>query len=67
MRDPSRIKEILAVLEKIWSANPDLRLGQIIVNATQSKEPCPEVFYLEDSKLLARLNEYTICDLRGEK
>ncbi len=52
MRDKNRIPIILNELERIWNANPDLRLGQIIVVATKSKSPCPEVFYIEDEDLL---------------
>ncbi|QEI06412.1 hypothetical protein FXN63_11660 [Pigmentiphaga aceris] len=55
MRDPARIDEILSELNRYWQANPDLRLGQIIVNMIRPKEPCPEVFYTEDSVVLKRL------------
>ena len=30
MRDPRRIKRVLALLEKEWQKVPDLRLGQLI-------------------------------------
>lgn len=30
MRDPERIKRILPLLEKVWEAHPDYRLGQLI-------------------------------------
>lgn len=55
MRDPNRIKETLANLERIWTNNPDFRLGQLLVNATKPKNPCPEVFYIEDDKILVGL------------
>lgn len=55
MRDIHRIPKILNELERIWKANPDLRLGQLIVVGTKPKEPCPEVFYIEDEKLLEGL------------
>lgn len=35
---------MLQLLGQVWYANPDLRLGQIIVNATDSSDP----FYVED-------------------
>jgi len=40
MRDPQRIKLILAALEKYWSANPDLRLCQIIGNMLNTTQTC---------------------------
>ena len=58
MRDPNRIKPILAQIERIWSDNLDLRLGQLIVIATQLKEPCIDVFYKEDQDLLDGLLQY---------
>lgn len=36
MRDPDRIDTVLNKLRTFWKANPDLRLGQIISNATQT-------------------------------
>lgn len=52
MRDKNRIPKILIELERIWKANPDFRLGQLLVVGAKPKEPCPEVFYIEDEKLL---------------
>lgn len=52
MRDINRIPGILKELEQIWKANPDLRLGQLIVNATRPKDPCPSVFFIEDEDLV---------------
>ena len=45
------IKCIFDVLEK----HPDLRLGQLLVNAMNLKQPCPELFYIEDDELAKRL------------
>jgi hypothetical protein len=53
MRDPQRINEVLAELKRVWELQPDLRLGQLIVIASHPKEACPDVFYVEDDKLLA--------------
>ncbi len=55
MRDKNRIPKILNELERIWKANPDIRLGQLILIAARPKEPCPQVFYIEDEKLLEGL------------
>lgn len=51
MRDPERIDSLLAVLARYWKAHPDLRLAQIIGNATGLSDP----YYFEDSELLAAL------------
>ena len=58
MRDPKRIDEILELIRQVWTKSPDLRLGQIIVGAVASKQPCPEVFYIEDAELRSRLETY---------
>ena len=55
MRDIERIPKILAQLETIWKADPDLRLGQLIMNLAKPSTPCPDVFYLEDDTLLERI------------
>ena len=58
MRDPKRIEQILEVLRDIWEIEPDLRLGQLVVNAIQPKEPCPAIFNAEDDMLLEGLHRY---------
>ena len=55
MRDKNRIPKILNELERIWKANPDFRLGQLMVIATKPKNPCPSVFNIEDKELLKGL------------
>jgi hypothetical protein len=47
MRDPERIPRMLQMLEVLWLAYPDLRLGQIIVNAMRPHDD-HSVFYVED-------------------
>lgn len=54
-------KELLARLR--WFAEcgrqiPDLRLGQLLVIATQPTEPCPEIFGIEDQALVDGLLRY---------
>ena len=58
MRDPQRIDEILDLVRQVWLQDPDLRLGQIIVNATRPDEACPEVFTIEDSDLKRGLTAF---------
>ncbi len=48
MRDPARIDEILAVVSKVWNKYPDWRLGQLIVNVTNTTDP----FNTEDDEFL---------------
>jgi len=56
MRDPARIDDALAALRTAWAESPDLRLGQLLVNAVRPAEPCPEIFYVEDDVLLDGLS-----------
>ena len=58
MRDPARIERVLAVIRQAWEEQPDLRLGQLVVIATQPAEPCPELFLIEDEALVEGINRY---------
>ena len=58
MRDPNRIPDILNELEKVWKANPDFRLGQLITVATRPTSPHPVTFYIEDDKMLFGLKSF---------
>lgn len=51
MRDPKRISEMLDLIESIWRKNPDLRLGQLLLNIEQSRA----LYYLEDDELFKEL------------
>ena len=57
MRDPQRIKPILARIEKLWLKNPDFRFGQLIIWLAKIKELNPKLFYLEDKEFLEKINE----------
>ena len=54
MRDPKRIDEILALLEKVWKENPDLRLTQLIGNCFSAGD----LYYVEDDKLKENIEFY---------
>ena len=58
-RNPKRIKKILSLLTSIWDYCPDLRLGQIIVNATNNvrldDEVGKELFFIEDDEMIKQL------------
>ena len=63
MRDPGRIKKILAALRAVWEENPDLRLGQLICNAVREDM----LYYIEDDTLVKALEKYYCVDIEGEK
>lgn len=50
-RDRKRIPKVLAALGELWQANPNLRLGQIIGNASIT-------YYTEDDKALIALEQW---------
>lgn len=58
MRDPDQIDKVLQALRRVWESDPGLRLGQLVVIATRPKQPCPEVFSIEDQALLDGLLRY---------
>jgi len=55
MRDPARIDQILELVRQVWIRSPDLRLGQLIVNAVRPDQPCLPVFSIEDTVRARRL------------
>lgn len=52
MRDPKRIEPALRALAMYWHAHPDLRLGQIVDNASQFAG-VSDIFNMEDDRLVA--------------
>lgn len=55
-RDPQRITVLLDLIRAEWERAPDLRLGQLLVNAVHAATGRPpetrDVFYLEDDRLI---------------
>ncbi len=51
MRDPKRIEPTIAALRAAWERSPDLRLGQIVVNAARNAELPRDLFYVEDDAM----------------
>ena len=51
MRDINRIDFILNSVGDIWKNYPDLRLGQLLLNAVRD----PMLYYIEDDKLMGEL------------
>lgn len=54
MRDPARIDKVLAVLRAAWKASPDVRLGQLVLNATGARDFLG-VYQTEDEDVLLGL------------
>jgi len=54
-RDPNRIPEVLLLIGEVWEKQPDLRLGQLLLNYLEVQTPCPELYYIEDDALLKKL------------
>jgi len=64
VRNPDRIEVVLEVLRKVWKANPDLRLGQILVNAgdyhrqdSHHRTTAEDLFSIEDGPLVKAMEE----------
>jgi len=58
MRDPARIEVLLDLIADVWRRHPDYRLAQLLINAANPSEPCPEVYHLEDDELAKKLEAY---------
>jgi len=56
--EPDIEKEVVEAIREAWERHPNMRLTQLIFNAIPTTEPCPQVFYVEDSKLIELLNKY---------
>jgi len=60
-KDPARIPKVLSAIERYWKLHPYLRLGQIIVNFTDS-----DPYYAEDESLLTELElEHRVFNQKG--
>ena len=58
MRDPARIDQMLDLIREIWQRSPDLRLTQLLINAAGPSDPCAELYQLEDTKLMKKLEAF---------
>ena len=60
MRDPKRIDRVLGQIKEAWMKVPDWRLGQLLLNAVEPRDPCIDLFSIEDDRLehlVSRLSE----------
>lgn len=58
MRDPARIDPLLDLIRDIWRRHPDYRLTQLLINAVGPSDPCSELYQVEDTKLMRKLEAY---------
>ena len=62
-RDPNRIDRMVELLRRAWQRNPDWRLTQLVINATDTSYDCDKpsecglglVYYIEDDIMEKRL------------
>jgi hypothetical protein len=55
--EPYMKKEILDRVFLVWEENPDMRLGQLILNAL-GDHPRNDLYYMEDFNLIGTIEEY---------
>ncbi len=63
MRDPKRIHKILGALRAVWDCNPDMRLGQLLLNLTrgsQMEDDIIQIWHAEDEEWLKQMERYLI-------
>lgn len=65
MRNPERIDKILEIIGKIWKQNPDLRLGQMIMNAFNIRDG-NGCYYIEDDNFIQKLIDKVVV-VEGEE
>lgn len=65
MRDPTRIDRMLALLGSAWKANPDMRLGQLVVALGSGLTAAwPDVFHVEDGAMERALEKWIAEDVK---
>lgn len=55
MRDSKRINKCLRKIKEVWSKNPDLRLGQLLLNIVPSVN---SLYFIEDEELINLLEKF---------
>ena len=54
-RDPNRIEGVINAVKSLWYTYPDLRLGQLLMNATPR---CQDLYFVEDEHLMEYIKDY---------
>lgn len=57
MRDPNRIPEIMALLQRGWQKVPQWRLGQLIENLKRYIG-VDDLFYIEDDEMIEKIVDF---------
>lgn len=57
MRDPSRIPDVLAAVERVWREHPDIRFFQLIDNLKYQLGYQDQAWLIEDDRVLRDLKE----------
>ena len=61
MRDPQRIQKLLGKLYTVWLLNPDMRLGQLLINLSKLKPYDADLLWnIEDDKWEEILDNYIL-------
>ena len=53
-RPVERIPRVLEAVSKVWTQKPDLRLGQLLLAASGTRD----LFYMEDDTLIDALKDF---------
>jgi hypothetical protein len=52
-------QHLLENITNVLLKYPELRLGQLLINAMNLEQPCPELFHIEDNVLAAKLKQFS--------
>lgn len=52
-------QHLIESIANVMTKHPTLRLGQLLVNALNIQQPCPELFHIEDDVLTEKLNQFS--------
>ena len=50
---------LLESIANVQAKYPELRLGQLLINAINLQQPCPELFHIEDDVLAEKINLFS--------
>lgn len=51
-------QDLIESITKALQKHPELRLGQLLINAMNFQQPCPELFHIEDNVLAKKFNQF---------
>ena len=52
-------QQLLESMVNVIAKYPELRLGQLLVNAINLQQPCPELFHIEDDVLAEKIKLFS--------